>query len=172
MALARDDHWLSDAQGRALAGAQVWYCTQPAVTTTVPPSPLATIYGSISGGTPLTQPLITDGFGHAVAYLAAGQLYTVVFIHPLFGANPVVLTDQAIVAAESLPVPVTPTPSPDGAIRAFTLPFAPAYPANGQLFVSGSYVRYGVAYTISGTTITWVGAVPPQIGDVLVYFGT
>jgi hypothetical protein len=171
MAIARDDRWLADALGRALAGAEVYYCTQPATTTTNPPSPLATVYSDLSG-TPLTQPIITDGFGHSIAYLQASSLYTLVFIHPLFGTNPVVLTDQAITAIEAGPTPVTPTPDPDGLLRAFTLPFTPLYPANGQLFVAGSYVQYGVAYTISGANITWIGAVPPQIGDKLVYFGT
>lgn len=171
MALARDDRWLADALGRALAGAQVYYCLQPATTTTVPPSPLATVYSDLLG-TVQAQPLITDGFGHSIAYLNAGQLYTVVFIHPLFGSNPVVLTDQAVVAAESLPAAAVPTPAADGVTRAFVLPFAPAYPANGQLFVGGSYVQYGAAYTITGATIVWTGAVPPQIGDAIVYFGT
>jgi hypothetical protein len=171
MAIARDDRWLSDALGRALAGAQVYYCTQPATTSTVPPSPLATVYSDLNGDV-VTQPLITDGFGHSVAYLTAGQLYTIVFIHPLFGTNPVVLTDQEIVASEALPVPVTPTPSPDGSVRAFTLPFTPNNPTNGQLFVAGSYAVYGTAYTISGATITWTGAVPPQEGDSIVYYGT
>ena len=96
MTLARDDRYVTDAQGRALAGAQVYWCTQPASTANDPPSPLATIYGSISGGTPETQPVLTDGFGHAYAYLDDSVLYTVVIWHPLFGYNPVVLPDQSI----------------------------------------------------------------------------
>jgi len=171
VAIARDDRWLADSLGRALAGADVYYCLQPATTSTVPPSPLATVYSDIAGDV-IAQPLITDGFGHSITYLSAGQLYTIVFIHPLFGPNPVVLTDQAVVAAESIPVPAVPTPAANGVIRAFVLPFAPAYPANGQLFVAGSYVAYGVAYTITGSTIVWIGAVPPQAGDEIVYFGT
>jgi hypothetical protein len=171
MAIARRDDWLTDAQGRALAGAEVYYCTQPANTAVMPPTPLATIY-SDQAGTVMAQPVITDGFGHAIAYLTANVLYTIEYVHPLFGPNPVVLKDQALSAALSLPVPVVPTPAPDGVIRAFVLPYAPGFPADGQLFVSGSYVAYGVAYTIVGSTITWIGAVPPQLSDELIYFGT
>lgn len=96
MAIARDDRYVADAQGRALAGAQVYWCLQPATTTTNPPSPLATIYTDITGSTPETQPILTDGFGHADAYMDDTVLYTVVVWHPLFGPNPIVLMDQAI----------------------------------------------------------------------------
>src|SRR6185437_2830835 len=96
MAIARDDRWLADAQGRALPGAQVYWCTQPASTTDNPPSPLATIYSDIGGADPITQPVLTDGFGHAFAYMDDSILYTVVFWHPLFGSSPVVLIDQSI----------------------------------------------------------------------------
>lgn len=96
MAIARDDRYVQDALGRNLAGAQVYWCTQPASTANNPPSPLATIYTSISGGTTEAQPVLTDGFGHAWAYLDDSVLYTVVIWHPLFGSLPVVLPDQAI----------------------------------------------------------------------------
>ena len=176
MAIARDDRWLTDALGRALAGAQVFYCLQPATTSTVPPSPLATVYDDLAGDA-IAQPLITDGFGHSIAYLDASALCTIVFVHPLFGPNPVVLTDQAISGGGSgggggLPAPVVPSGTPDGTLRSFVLPSAPSHPANGQLFNSGSYVRYGVDYNISGSNIVWIGITPPQEGDNLVYFGS
>jgi hypothetical protein len=174
MAIARDDRWLTDALGRALAGAQGFYCTQPAVTTTVPPSPLAVVYSDLTGDV-IAQPLITDGFGHSIAYLDDSVLYTIVFVHPLFGPNPVVLTDQAIsggVSSGGLPTPVVPSGTPDGTLRSFGLLSAPSYPANGQLFVSGSYARYGVDYNIIGVHIFWIGITPPQEGDNLVYFGS
>jgi hypothetical protein len=174
MAIARDDRWLTDALGRALAGAQGFYCTQPAVTTTVPPSPLAVVYSDLTGDV-IAQPLITDGFGHSIAYLDASVLYTIVFVHPLFGPNPVVLTDQAISGGGSsggLPTPVVPSGTPDGTLRSFGLLSAPSYPAKGQLFVSGSYARYGVDYNIIGVHIFWIGITPPQEGDNLVYFGS
>ena len=60
-----------------------------------PPSPLATAYIDLAEN-PLTQPALTDGFGHAFAYLDDSVLYTVVIWHPLFGENPVVLPDQSL----------------------------------------------------------------------------
>ena len=174
MAIARDDRWLTDALGRALAGAQGFYCLQPATTSTVPPSPLATVYSDLAGDA-IAQPLITDGFGHSIAYLDDSVLYTIVFVHPLFGPNPVVLTDQAISGGGSsggLLTPVVPSGTPDGTLRSFGLLSAPSYPANGQLFVSGSYARYGVDYNIIGVHIFWIGITPPQEGDNLVYFGS
>jgi hypothetical protein len=100
MSIVRDDRWVTDALGNALAGAEVYWCTQPAATASNPPSPLATAYADLNGD-PLTQPALTDGFGHAYAYLDNSVLYTVVVWHPLFGPNPVVLPDQSLAGAGS-----------------------------------------------------------------------
>ena len=95
MAIARADQWVADGLGRALAGAEVYWCTQPASTSANPPSPLATIYTDITGDTTENQPVLADGFGHAWAYLDDTVLYTVVIWHPLFGPYPIVIPDQA-----------------------------------------------------------------------------
>jgi len=124
MALARDDRWIADALGRALAGAQVYWCTQPASTAANPPSPLATVYTDITGDTPVTQPVLSDGLGHAFAYMTTGVLYTVVVWHPLFGPNPIVLTDQAPSSAGGGTITTfagTPTGTIDGTNRIFTI---------------------------------------------------
>jgi lysophospholipase L1-like esterase len=91
MALARRDDWLQNAQGQALSGGLVYYCLQPANTGTIPPSPLANVYAD-SSGTPAANPQVTDGFGHAVAYIDNSQLYTIVYVHPQMGK--IVLPDQ------------------------------------------------------------------------------
>lgn len=97
MGLARDDRFVTDAQGRALAGAMVFWLTQPAtVGPTPPPSPLAPLFTDLTGATPLAQPVLTDGFGHADAYMDDTVLHTVAVYHPLFGPNPVVLPDQSL----------------------------------------------------------------------------
>jgi hypothetical protein len=54
----------------------VFVCTQPA-NVVFPPTPLAAIYSDPNGLVPITQPLITDGFGHAYFYALPG-LYTVI----------------------------------------------------------------------------------------------
>jgi hypothetical protein len=98
----RADFSLINAQGQAVSGANVYVvnqpnnCTQisgsqyqcglppPAVPT---PGPLSTIYGSVSGSGTATcgktagqiaNPVTTDGFGHACAYVAGGT-YTVCY---------------------------------------------------------------------------------------------
>lgn len=79
--MLRRDDWVTDAMGNALSGASVYVCSQPATTTTIPPSPLAQLYSDPAGAFPITQPVITDGFGHAFFYAAAGT-YTVVYYSP------------------------------------------------------------------------------------------
>lgn len=165
MSIARRDDYLTDAQGRALAGAQVYYCTQPATTSTIPPSPLAPVF-SDSTGTASTNPQVTDGFGHSVAYLTAGFPYTLMFVHPLF-ASPVVLPDQLIGGGvASVIIPVTPAGTINGVgnsgNRIFTLPIPSVNPTASQLFLNGTLIGQ---YTIVGTTLTYTTPLPPQIGD-------
>jgi hypothetical protein len=67
---------LKTAQGPAIAGGQIWVCTQPANISNEP-TPLALIYSDPNGLVPITQPIITDGLGHYDFYVLPG-LYTVV----------------------------------------------------------------------------------------------
>ena len=163
MAIFRVDYTVTDTQGRALSGAQVWACNQPA-TIANPPSPLATVYAD-EGGDPGTNPQITDGYGHCAFYLSNTQLYTVVYYHPLIGL--LSYPDQNISSVSQTVTPVQAIPS--GAINGtnvtFTLPSAPAYPSFLMLNLNGVTLTQGLAYTLSGVTITMATA--PQIGDTL-----
>jgi hypothetical protein len=87
----RSDGWVKTTLGPAVAGAQVWVCTQPA-NEVLPPSPLALIY-SDNGLTPIVQPIITDGFGHYDFYVLPG-LYTVIIAYN--GVLQQVYPDQSI----------------------------------------------------------------------------
>lgn len=169
MAIARDDRFVTDAQGRALAGAQVYWCTQPASTANNPPSPLATIYSNITG-TPETQPVLTDGFGHAYAYMDDSVLFTVVVWHPLFGNTPIVLADQAIGGGgtgASTAFAGTPAGTIDGTNKVFTFA-VPSNPAQITVWMNYPLVN-GVGYTASwsgGTlTITFANAPQPAAGS-------
>ena len=72
----RKDGWVKSVLGPAIPGAQVYVCfPQPANTSALPPSPLATIYSDPMGLVPIDQPIITDGFGHYDYYAVSG-LYT------------------------------------------------------------------------------------------------
>lgn len=84
--LFRSDGWVKTAQGPAVPGAQIFVCTQPAsapspLTLQLPaPSPLASIFADPNGLVPITQPIITDGFGHYDFYVAAGTYTVLVYL--------------------------------------------------------------------------------------------
>lgn len=100
--LRRDD-WVTDAMGNALSGTQVYVCSQPATTTSIPPSPLVQLYSDPAGAFPITQPVLTDGYGHAAYYVAPGT-YTVVYYSPQILEQ--VLPDQTI-GAGNVAFPIT-----------------------------------------------------------------
>lgn len=160
MAILRRDDFVTDTQGRALSGAEVWYCSQPA-TIANPPSPLATVYSNLAG-TVQDQPLITDGYGHVAVYLDNAQLYTVVVYHPLTGLLSYPDQNAGTSAATVAVHQAVPTGAINGSNVTFTLPSAPT---TAFLFVvvNGLTLLNGLGFTISGVTITL--AVAPQVGD-------
>lgn len=88
----RFDGVVQQRSGLPGAGVQIAVCTQPAVTTTFPCSPLATLYTNTGGltqcsgtllppnipGSPCSNPLVSDGLGNFHIYAANG-VYTVQF---------------------------------------------------------------------------------------------
>lgn len=78
MSLSRFDTFARSVVGPSAAGAQVFLCLQPAVTNSLPPSPLAQLYSDPLGANPISQPLICDGFGHASCYVSSGTFTEVV----------------------------------------------------------------------------------------------
>jgi hypothetical protein len=172
MAISRDDRWITDTQGRALSGAQVWYCTQPASTASLPPSPLAAVFADLGGNTPVTQPLVTDGFGHVYGYLNDTLLYTVVVSHQSLGPNPIILPDQDIGGGSGgvglMPFGEVPIGTVDGTNRVFTLTYPPTLPT-----VWNNYSLIpGVSYSISGQTITYATAPRPGIDNIYATYWT
>jgi hypothetical protein len=89
----RTDGWVKSSLGPAIPGAQIFVCTQPANIASVPPSPLAMIFSDPNGLVPITQPIITDGFGHYDFYTTPG-VYTVVVA--LGGIVQQVYPDQSV----------------------------------------------------------------------------
>lgn len=72
----RYDTFVKSSQGPAIPGAQVWVTTQPA-NLVIPPTPLALIYADPLGLVPITQPILTDGYGHGDFYALPG-FYTLI----------------------------------------------------------------------------------------------
>lgn len=85
-AFFRRDDFVKSTLGPAVAGAQLFVCTQPAnvptglSAVTPNPTPLATIYSDVNGLVPITQPIISDGFGHTNFYVAPGTYDVSVYL--------------------------------------------------------------------------------------------
>lgn len=75
---------LQNVQGQSIAGAQVTVYNQSACGGSQ--TTQATLYPGAGGGSPLTQPLTTDHFGQAYAYVSLG-CYTVVYTSPYTGTQ-------------------------------------------------------------------------------------
>jgi hypothetical protein len=157
----RDDE-VQNGLGQAMPNIAVTYYVQPGLT-------LATVYEDPAGLTPATNPQYTNGLGQTAAYMASGT-YTITYS----GAQIQTLTypDQVITPPGSGLTKISVSPSADGTTRIFTLASAPTDAPNDQLFVAGSLVPYSASYTVSGTTLTWIAAVPPQTGDNIEYFAS
>jgi hypothetical protein len=90
----RKDGWIKSAIGPAVPGAQIYVCApQPTNVDAVPPSPLTNIFADSFGLVPITQPIITDGFGHYFYYSEAKLATEVV---ALGGVIQQVYIDQTI----------------------------------------------------------------------------
>jgi hypothetical protein len=166
--LFRSDRWVQDALGNAIAGASVAFCSQPANTATLPPSPLIQLFADPAGDTPITNPLTTDGFGHAFAYMTQGT-YTVVVYSPRI--QTLVLQDQLVVApAQNVLTAWNADSSTSGTITGavngsnvvFELSAAPV-PVQSLVFAVNGVIQAG--YTVSGNTVTLQTA--PHTGNVL-----
>lgn len=96
MSFFRKDGTVNTAQGVGLSGVDVYVCTQPASTGSIPPSPLATIYAD-SSGTPLANPVETDGLGNFFFYAATGT-YTIVINDSLNRIEEQIFPDQQVVS--------------------------------------------------------------------------
>lgn len=169
MSIIRRDDTIQNALGNAIAGAKVYYLTQPANVSAL--TPLATVYSDTTG-TPEANPQVTDGFGHAVAYMTNGQLYTIVYIYP--NGMQVVYPDQSLGDASGSPTSFSgvPTGTIDGSNSVFTLVngSTPLTSIPTYAVVSNNIPLIpGLGYTLSllSGQVKITFANPPQTGDSL-----
>jgi hypothetical protein len=164
MSILRRDDTIQNTLGNAIAGAKVYYLTQPAnVSALTPPAP---VYSDIEG-TPAANPQISDGFGHAVAYLNDGQLYTVVYVYP--NGTTVVYPDQFVGASAGAAVPFSgiPTGTIDGSNTVFTMvngstPLA-TIPTLSFVWLNFDLIPgYGYTLSVVGGQVKITFAQPPQ----------
>jgi hypothetical protein len=93
----RFDGIVINAIGQALPGVLVYVCTQPATTTAIPPSPLASLFTDSTGATPLANPITVDGNGNFFFY-AASAFYTLVYHDPSGRIPDQIYPDQAVLS--------------------------------------------------------------------------
>jgi hypothetical protein len=158
----RRDDYAQNALGYAVPNVAVTYYLEPGLT-------LATVYTDSTGDTVATNPQLTDGLGHAVAYMVAGE-YTIVYSGSQI--QTLTLPDQSVGGAGSGTNVVAFAGVPAGAVngvnRVFTLTNAgtPLTAEPTQLTVWQNFpLVQGVGFTISGTSIIYTNA--PQTTDVL-----
>ena len=81
--------------GQAVQGVQVYVLTQPANTSVFPPTPLASLFTSSTGITPLANPVLSDGNGNYFFYAASGT-YTLYYHDPLGRVPDQIFPDQTL----------------------------------------------------------------------------
>jgi hypothetical protein len=161
--ILRIDRTVQTAQGQAVAGAEVYFLTQPADVDTL--TPLANVYSDLTG-TPAPNPQITDGLGQIGCYLDNTQLYTMVVVSPFLETQ--VYPDQNLGNSPSTSSTFAQIPAGaiNGTNRVFTLTVSPVL-----LFLqyNQGVLVPGVGYTtaVVGGVYTLTLAVAPQPGDFL-----
>lgn len=169
MAILRRDDTIQNTLGHAIAGASVVYLTQPANTSAL--TPLANVYSDTTG-TPTTNPQITDGYGHAAAYLNDGQLYTIVYVYP--NSTKVIYPDQFVGSSSGAPTPFSGIPSGtiDGTNTVFTMVNG-STPLTSIPTISFVWTNFdlinglGYALSVVGGQVKITFATAPQIGDAI-----
>src|SRR5713226_5396342 len=136
----RKDDIVLNARGTPQGGASVAVCTQPAVTTSTPCSPLANLFSNPQLTQALVNPLATDGLGNYTFYAAPGK-YTIQIYGPAITTK--VLSDVVLPNDPSSPSFTNITTT--SGISAFSLTLT------GNLTVNGSA---SITLGLSAATVT------------------
>lgn len=152
---------MQTALGWAIPNVAVTYYTQPSLV-------LATVYNDANGDAAISNPQMTDGYGHAVAYLDVGE-YTVTYSGPQI--QTATFPDQVVGGPGGVDLTFfsgTPTGPQDGVNRVFTLtnngtPLS-IPPDQADVWQNFPLVP-GVGYALSGVTIVYTAA--PATTDTL-----
>jgi hypothetical protein len=171
----RKDELVADFMGNPVCGVQVYLCQQPATTPGlgVAPSPLQQIYADSLGAQPITQPVLTDAYGHCAFYASPGT-YSIVYAGSMIGTPTMqlVLTDQMVLSTATGPQYNSDTsangsilPQPDGVTVDFKLSGAPAL-GSLALMVNG-LLQLGYALSVGPLYTSVIFEQAPLPGDVI-----
>ncbi|MGO9642018.1 MAG: hypothetical protein ACLP1Y_12025 [Candidatus Acidiferrales bacterium] len=147
---SRKDDIVIGPRGTPLGGASVAICTQPAVITTAPCSPLATLYSNSALTQALANPLTTDGLGNYSFYAAPGK-YTVQVYGP--GLTTRTLTDVILPSDPSAPTFSSVTTT--SGITAFSLALSGNLTVSGNSAVTGTLTVGGAPVPSTGQDLQW-----------------
>src|SRR5713101_8475453 len=158
----RKDDIVLNARGTPQGGANVAVCTQPAVTTSTPCSPLANLFSNPQLTQALVNPLATDGLGNYTFYASPGK-YTIQIYGPAITTK--VIPDVVLPNDPSSPSFTTITTT--SGISAFSLTLT------GNLTVNGS-ASITLGLSTASVTLSNQGTPPgaPAAGNVIVYTKT
>jgi hypothetical protein len=100
--LIRRDECVTDAMGNPLSGVQIAVASQPANSSSFPPSPAVVLYADSAGRYPLIVAPQTDAYGMASYYLPEG-IYTVAYYSTQIATpgQQIVLQDQIVVSPDN-----------------------------------------------------------------------
>jgi hypothetical protein len=162
----RRDEWVQDPMGNGVSGVFVYVCSQPANTSTFPPSPLVQLFSDSAGQNAIKNPQQTDAYGHTSYHVEAGT-YTIVYYSSQIAGLQVVLEDQIVTSppftwASDSSANGTITGAINGINVQFTLSGTQAPPTSLILTVNGIQQ---LGFSITGNTVTL--AVPPRVGNII-----
>ncbi len=147
---SRKDDIVIGPRGTPLGGASVAICTQPAVTTTTPCSPLATLYSNSALTQALANPLTTDGLGNYVFYAAPGK-YTI----QIYGANLTTRVLPDVILPSDPSSPTFSTLTTTSGISAFSLSLGGNLTVAGNSAVTGTLTVGGAPVPSTAQDLQW-----------------
>ena len=147
---SRKDDIAIGPRGTPLGGASVAICTQPAVTTTAPCSPLATLYSNSALTQALANPLTTDGLGNYNFYATPGK-YTIQIYGPSVTTK--VIPDVILPSDPSSPTFATVTTT--SGITAFSLSLGGNLSVAGNSAVTGTLTVGGAPVPSTSQDLQW-----------------
>jgi len=158
----RKDDIVLNARGTPQGGASVAVCTQPAVTTSTPCSPLANLFSNPQLTQALVNPLATDGLGNYTFYASPGK-YTI----QIYGRAITTKVIPDVVLPNDPSSPSFTTITTTSGISAFSLTLT------GNLTVNGS-ASITLGLSAASVTLSNQGSPPgaPAAGNVIVYTKT
>ena len=147
---SRKDDIALGPRGTPLAGASVAICTQPAVTTTAPCSPLATLYSNAALTQALANPITTDGLGNYNFYATPGK-YTIQIYGPSVTTK--VVPDVILPSDPSSPTFASVTTT--SGISAFSLSLSGNLTVGGNTAVTGTFTVGGAPVPSTNQDLQW-----------------